>query len=235
MGNSKRESGGADGDWLVTYSDLMTLLLVFFVMLYVLTPGIDESTFNDIISHFQSSTSVVFENDEASKEDSNTELRKEWEEFKKALEEGDLSSQVSVRKIEDGVQITLSDSLTFNSGSANLLKPAKDVLQQIANIIGNDVRLVETQGHTDIVPISESSQYRSNWHLGAARAVSVVLFMKDASNIMAQKFEASSFGEYKPIASNETPEGRRKNRRVEIYVRYYDDQPAPVDTLNTTN
>ncbi len=94
MGDSKRKSG--NGNWLVTYSDLVTLLLVFFVLLYVLTPGIDQSTFNDFISHFQSSTSVVFENDEASKQSNDDTLKEEWDEVRQFLEQEGLSSEVNI-------------------------------------------------------------------------------------------------------------------------------------------
>lgn len=228
MENSERDSG--DGNWLVTYSDLVTLLLVFFVLLYVLTPGIDRSTFNDFISHFQSSVSVVNDNDESSKQSStpskkNTKLREEWRQVKEFLEEEGLSSEVKIKAVNEKiVKITLSDSLTFNSGSARLLPEARMVLSRIGKVMKEEVREVKTQGHTDNVPIASSSPFRSNWHLGAARAVSVVLFISDVSKLPPQKFEASSFGEYKPLTSNKTAEGRRKNRRVEIYVQYYDEK-----------
>lgn len=235
MGDFERKSGS--GNWLTTYSDLVTLLLVFFVLLYVLTPGIDESTFNDVISHFQSSTSVVFENDEASKQQDNDTLREEWKEVQKFLDEKGYSSEVNIEVTATGVKVTLSDSLTFNSGSARLLSRSETVLKRIADAIGPDVREVKTRGHTDDVPISGSSVYRSNWHLGAARAVSVVLFLNDASSLEARKFEASSYGEYRPIATNETLEGRRKNRRVEIYINYHEQEPEDIQaqSINAGN
>lgn len=218
MGDSKRKSG--NGNWLVTYSDLVTLLLVFFVLLYVLTPGIDQSTFNDFISHFQASTSVVFENDEASKQSNNDTLRDEWKEVKQFLERQGLSSEVDIEKTEEGVKVTLRDSLTFDSGSAMLLPGARKVLREIGGTLSQEVWNVVVQGHTDNVPIASTSGYRSNWHLGAARAVSVVLFLNRNSRLHPRRFEASSFGEYKPVATNETAGGRRQNRRIEIYVKY---------------
>lgn len=218
MGDSKRKSGS--GNWLTTYSDLVTLLLVFFVMLYVLTPGIDESTFNDVISHFQASTSVVFEKDEASKQQDNDSLQEEWIAVENFLEENGYSSEVDIELTDEGVKVTLNDSLTFNSGSARLLAQSEVVLKRIAEAISPDVEEVISRGHTDDVPISKSSVYPSNWHLGAARAVSVVQFLFDASELDGSNFEASSYGEYRPIDTNETAEGRRTNRRVEIYINY---------------
>ena len=218
MGEIERKSGS--GNWLTTYSDLVTLLLVFFVLLYVMTPGIDESTFNSIIAHFQNSTSVVFEKDSSSEQNDDGSLRDEWKQVQQFLEEQGYSDEVDIEKTDQGVKVTLNDSLTFNSGSARLLNRSEIVLERIAKAIGTDVREVKTHGHTDDVPISESSIYRSNWHLGAARAVSVVLFLNDESVLESNKFEASSYGEFRPVASNDTPEGRRRNRRVEIYINY---------------
>lgn len=218
MGEIERKSGS--GNWLTTYSDLVTLLLVFFVLLYVLTPGIDESTFNNIIAHFQNSNSVVFEKSSSSEESDDKTLRQEWEQVQEFLEERGYSEEVDIEKTEEGVKITLNDSLTFNSGSAELLERSEIVLERIAKAIGSNVKEVKTHGHTDNVPISESSIYRTNWHLGAARAVSVVLFLSNESELKSEKFEARSYGEFRPVATNDTPEGRLRNRRVEIYINY---------------
>lgn len=221
MGDFERESG--EGNWIVTYSDLVTLLLVFFVLLYTMTPGIDKSTFNDVISYFQSSQSVVFEKNGSIKKKDNKQLRQEWKKVKKYLKKNQFSSEVDIEQTRKGIKITLNDSLTFNSGSARILKRSEVVLERIAKAIdqgASDVQEVKVHGHTDDVPISDSSRFRSNWHLGAARAVSVVLFVKRQSKLAPKKFEASSYGEYRPVASNETAEGRRKNRRVEIFINY---------------
>ena len=209
----------------MTYSDLVTLLLVFFVLLYTLTPGIDRSTFNDFISYFQKSVGIMDQSAIASQEAKQVDdLREEWQQIKKFLEEQGLASEVDIQKIPEGVKVTLSDSLTFNSGSALLLEDARTVLGEMAKVIGHDIKEVKVQGHTDNVPIARHSVYRSNWHLGAARAVSVVQFIHQRSRLIPGRFEASSFGEYKPIATNATTGGRRKNRRVEIYIRYLDEE-----------
>ncbi|MCW9705370.1 OmpA/MotB family protein [Fodinibius salsisoli] len=218
MGEIERRSGS--GNWMTTYSDLVTLLLVFFVLLYVLTPGIDESTFNDIMAYFQNSSSVVFTKDSASEQKDDGTLRKEWQQVQSFLEEQGYSQEVDIEKTDEGVKVTLNDSLTFESGSAQLLKRSEIVLERIALAIDGEVSEVKTHGHTDNVPISDSSIYRTNWHLGAARAVSVVLFLNREATLASEKFEASSYGEFRPVASNNNSEGRRRNRRVEIYINY---------------
>jgi len=222
MGRSKKSSG----NWLVTYSDLVTLLLVFFVVLYTLTPGIDESIFDNFISYFQNSigvidnTSVLEKNTENAQSDYRIAVVEKWKVVEDFLENRDLSDQVDIEMIPEGVKITLSDSLTFNSGSSELLPAARDVLEEIAAVFDDEVEEAEVQGHTDTVPVAANSYYRSNWHLGAARGVSVLKFIQDRSDMEPERYKASSFGEYRPVADNQTQAGRRLNRRVEIYVRY---------------
>ena len=226
MGKSK----GSSGNWLMTYGDLMTLLLVFFVLLYTLTPSIDEGIFKNFVSHFQNNSgffdaqNMKMEDFEAIADsvdiDEILEERVEyWQALADVLEEYEFSSEVDIEISSSGVKITLSDSLTFESGSSELLPGAKVVLQDVADQIDTTVIEIEVQGHTDNVPIRQSSIYKTNWHLGAARSVSVVQFLQQNSDIAPGYFKASSFGEYKPISENETETGRRRNRRVEIYLR----------------
>lgn len=218
-------SKGNTGNWLMTYSDLVTLLLVFFVLLYVLTPGVDKSVFDNFLSYFQSSIGVMEQPATISSrgdqiEEVRDEIAAEWIDFSDFLDQHGLSEHVEIEDTNDGIKITLSDSLTFNSGSAQLLPAAQLVLAEIAGVFGETISFTEVQGHTDNVPISQNSFYMSNWHLGAARAVSVVEFIRERSILNPDMFKASSFGEYRPVATNETVEGRRRNRRVEIYVTY---------------
>lgn len=125
---------------------------------------------------------------------------------------------MDIQLLQDGVKITLSDSLTFESGSSDLLPEAKVVLEQVADVLGDRVLDIEVQGHTDNVPIS-NMMYKSNWHLGAARSVSVVQYLQAQADMDPSHFKASSFGEYRPVSENESTDGRRKNRRVEIYLK----------------
>ncbi|MCG8373685.1 MAG: OmpA family protein, partial [Balneolales bacterium] len=96
---------------------------------------------------------------------------------------------------------------------------AREILAGVSTAITESEWEVEVQGHTDNVPISNGLLYPSNWHLGAARAVSVVQYLQEISDAIPQRFMATSFGEYRPVADNNSPEGRRQNRRVEIYLR----------------
>lgn len=218
-------SQGKSREWLVTYSDLITLLMVFFVLLYIMTPGIDEARFESFISHFQRSVgmmehSSVLSHDMTRREMARAEIMEQWEAVEAYLQENGLSSQVDVEMIEDGVRITLRDELTFESGSSELLPAARLVLAEIAGELSSGVARVEVEGHTDNVPISSASRYQTNWHLGAARSVTVLLYLQERSPLTPEQYKAVSFGEHQPVTSNSTEYGRSQNRRVEIYIRY---------------
>ncbi|MAL16807.1 MAG: hypothetical protein CL670_08460 [Balneola sp.] len=246
------KSDGNSQDWLVTYSDLVTLILTFFVLLYTMTSGVEEKAFNSFLQYFQNDAGFLPEatamtetiNNQVDPEEMQElveEQLERWQSFADFLEENDLTDEVEVKMISDGIKITLSDSLTFESGSSELLPNAKDILKQVAGMIDNKVEEIEVQGHTDNVPIARDSYYKTNWHLGAGRSVSVVEFLQESANVDPQRFKATSFGEYHPVETNETVEGRRKNRRVEIYLRdlIIQDDINPIQTLEddvpTTN
>ncbi|MAO63678.1 MAG: hypothetical protein CL666_01630 [Balneola sp.] len=226
MGKSK----GSSGNWLMTYGDLMTLLLVFFVLLYTLTPSVNDAVFKQFISYFQDDSgffdaqNIKTEDFEAMMDSTNIEdLMEErveyWQAFADILENHEFSEEVDIEISSSGVKITLNDSLTFKSGSSRLLPNARIILDEVAQKIDDKIWEVEVQGHTDNVPIKDTSEHKTNWHLGAARSVSVVQFLQQNADIEPNKFKASSFGEFNPIVENDTEDGRRRNRRVEIYLR----------------
>lgn len=227
----------------MTYGDLVTLLLVFFVLLYTLTPGVEDEVFDSFISYFQKSpgffdaaqlqTAEATSLSDMSAEELMEERLEQWQAFADFLEQNEFSNDVTIDVQANGVKITLSDSLTFESGSAELLDGAKRVLSQIGETVGDTILGVEVQGHTDNIPVSGGGAFSSNWYLGAARSVSVVQFLQQSSSVDPGRFKASSFGEYSPVADNASIEGRRKNRRVEIYLRdIYIDQGE--DALDNT-
>lgn len=208
---------------MTTYSDLVTLLMVFFILLYILTPGIDQSTFDNFISYFQSSVGIIEKSSvvgQQSREDYHMEIVERWQVVEDFIQQEGLSGQAVLEPTPDGMKLTLSDSLTFNSGSDRLLPTAQRVLTEVAKVLDEEVGEAESFGHTDNVPVSAGSIFRTNWHLGAARAVSTIQFIQAESGLNPEIFKATSYGEFRPVASNETAAGRRQNRRVEIYVRY---------------
>ena len=147
----------------------------------------------------------------------------ELEQTKQMLEErlakeiGD--KQVLLERTARGLVITMTNDILFDSGRAKLKRGAKSVLKKIAQVIRETApdRDIGVEGHTDNVPITHSG-WKSNWELSVARATSVLHYIIDECGIEPQKLSAIGYGEFRPIESNETREGRSRNRRVEIII-----------------
>lgn len=210
-------------NWLLTYSDFITLLLIFFIVLYTLTPGIEMTKLNMILSTFKGGEGVLTESSVLPPESLVARMRRaeRWEDLSRFVEDRRLADQVQIDLMPEGSRIILREALTFPSGSSQLLQSSAAVLNEISYLFDSDVREIEVQGHTDNIPV-RSGAFRSNWELGAERAASVVRYLIENTDIPPDRFKASSHGEHRPLASNDTEEGRRANRRVEIYIRYSD-------------
>ena len=125
-----------------------------------------------------------------------------------------------VQREKDRVVVTVGSAGAFSSGSAKLTKQARAIMQKIAKVSAKGAGQVNVSGHTDDVPLIFGGQYRDNWDLAAARASSVVQELSKANTIPSEKLKAISFGETKPLEQNDTREGREKNRRIEIEIKY---------------
>jgi len=137
---------------------------------------------------------------------------------------------IKVNNNEFGVEIEISTSVLFKSGQASLEYQATPVLSKLASVLRPFPHDINVQGYTDNIPI-QGNTYPSNWELSAARAASVVqLFAR--SGIRENRLSATGFGEFRPVANNETEEGRRKNRRVIIFVPSYKDKAAVLKAVN---
>lgn len=223
--------------WLLTYSDLITLLLVFFIVLYTISQQ-DAAKFQAVAESLNSaltgSKEVVGQspgisqipgnngfhldvsNAEKEKAEQNRlkEIKKEVEEL--AKKEG-LQSSISVTLEERGVAIRIVDRVLFESGYADLTPQADKILRSIAKILySSQGQYIRIEGHTDNVPIT--GRFASNWELSSSRATNVLRLFIDKSGINPRILSAVGYGEYRPIASNNTEEGRSKNRRVEIVI-----------------
>ena len=125
-----------------------------------------------------------------------------------------------VQREKDRVVVTVGSAGAFSSGSAKLTKQARAIMQKIATVSGKGAGQINVSGHTDDVPLIFGGKYRDNWDLAAARASSVVQELSKSGTIPSDKLRAISFGETKPIEQNDTKQGREKNRRIEIEIKY---------------
>lgn len=222
--------------WLLTYSDLITLLMIFFVIMYTIS-NIDSKKYN-IISRSLSAamgngtgsligtlngsvidvinSSAVISDDKQITANTNN-LNSLKDEIEKYLSEENMQDYAIVETDERGLAIRLKDSILFDSGKADVKDNFRDTLIKIGKIISRIDGYVRVEGYTDNIPIN-NREFKSNWQLSAARAVNVVELLIDYSGISPEKISAVGYGEYRPIADNSTSEGRAKNRRVEIVV-----------------
>lgn len=146
-----------------------------------------------------------------------TPLDKLKSDVNELIEEYNYSGQIKLVENERGLTIHILEEIIFSSGVAELTPNAKTVLGRLAAIIRvlpNDIRV---EGHTDNIPI-KSSIYQSNWHLSVARALNTAYFLIDNQNISPDKVSIVGYSEYMPLESNETKDGRKTNRRVDIVI-----------------
>lgn len=200
--------------WLTSYSDLITLLLVFFILLAA-SSNINASKLQSLsqtLRGVQSSTSIK-------------SIHEIVQEVAANLEKHGLTDVVAIVQDVDGVQLVIRDSLLFNSGEAILsketgaqLKPVFETFLQLPSYYKFSV-----EGHTDDVPIA-SSRYPNNWHLSAARALAV-LSLLESYGFSQERISMRAFGDTIPLVPNRDssgeplPDNRRKNRRVVIRIR----------------
>lgn len=218
-------------EWLTTYSDMMTLLLCFFVLLYAFST-MNSKKFKEISwslnSAFGGQQVQVITNGgsigpvpaEDYQEGGNKEFNTTQEIYNKVqkyVKENNLEAKVQVREDVKGIAIEIQEKILFDSGSAEIKSESIPVLEKIAGLLKLFPNNIIIEGHTDNVPISKG-YYQSNWELSADRAVKVLRYMVEEKGLNSTKFTAIGCGEFKPIASNDTPDGRHKNRRVSILI-----------------
>lgn len=242
----KHEEEHADETWLVPYSDLLTLLLALFIVLFAMS-SIDAGKFSQMArsfnSTFQGGSGVMnypspfpqidsesFSNKNATNNQNSKaeQEKKEMLEIKEKMdtyiESKSLNAQVITSLTSEGLMLTIRNDILFDSGTANVRPEDYKIAKEISQLLVMDhPREVIISGHTDNVPI-HNAQFDSNWHLSVMRAVNFMKIILENKNLDAKWFSAKGYGEFRPVASNDTPEGRLANRRVEILIKSPDQE-----------
>ncbi len=148
-----------------------------------------------------------------------SELEKAKQELEDRLKDEIADKEVKVEMLEKGLVITFVAEVLFDSGKDKLREVALEKLDKIAVVLNTTVKdlNVGIEGHTDNEPIKYSG-WKSNWELSVARALSVLHYLLDNQGVDPHRLAPMGYGEYHPVTSNETREGRQKNRRVEIVI-----------------
>ncbi|MDI3519421.1 MULTISPECIES: OmpA/MotB family protein [Caldanaerobacter] len=210
--------------WVLTYSDMMSLLLVFFVVLYSIST-VNATRFAQlaqILSKTLGGTKyVIGEYSGESMVPGNlgdeNELAKVQEQLNALIEKHNLQKMVTSRIDERGLVISLQDTLLFDLGSAEVRPEEKEVLIKIGSILKDLPNYIRVEGFTDDIPIN-NQKFASNWELSVIRATNVLKILVNEVGIEPQRISAAGYGEYRPIVPNDSEEHRRLNRRVDIVI-----------------
>lgn len=233
-----------DESWLIPYADILTLLLALFIVLFAMS-SVDATkfqqlskSFNEIftggtgVMDFTSPTEgdptkgdrtegvmIGKENDKGSLgEKDRKELSELQERVNQYIEKNGLQEKLETSLTGEGLLVSIRDNVLFESGSIDVRDEDKQVAREIAALIEMDPpRSIVINGHTDNVPIS-TDRFSSNWDLSVMRAVNFMKVLLENPKLDPEWFSAKGSGEFKPVASNKTAEGRAKNRRVEILI-----------------
>lgn len=223
-------------EYMLTYGDLVTLLMCFFVLLFAMS-STDAQKFEALMVSFQGSAGILpggtsmseskmqfdgmpEQNISSSNNIELDSMEKLKEEVQKELNKNNLGTDVDLEIEARGLIIRFPDNVLFDSGSADIKKGALDSLTAIGNVLDKkeyQTSNIRVEGHTDNVPIN-TSRYPSNWELSTARSTNVIKYLISNVSIDPNRLAASGYGEYHPIAGNTDNIGKAKNRRVDIVV-----------------
>ncbi len=223
------ETKGSMG-WLTTFNDLVTLLMVFFVLLFTMSSvnvqQLKQFQFSlmkglGVLEKGEGSPDGVIESF-SSKGMNKGSIRGQMimdgpESIADYIKSLELLKNIDIRFREKDLIISLDGSALFKSGMAEIDPEAFPILNKMFKVINMDSCPVRVEGHTDSVPIF-TEEFESNWELSIARAANVVKYLVEAGNVAPQRLSAVGYGESKPLAPNDTPEHRAMNRRVEIIL-----------------
>lgn len=229
--------------WLLTYSDLITLLLIFFIIMYTMAK-MDNQKFEAVKEALAGALKTGQQNinigkpgildnmpvpkisaQDASKEAAKQEQKKLDQlesKINDLIKKYSLQGYITVTQEQRGLDIEIRNELNniilFNSGSSDLNSPAQEIILKIGELL-NELpdNYIRVEGHTDNVPI-HNAIFDTNWDLANARASTVVKVLINECGVSPERLSTVGYGEYKPVASNDIEEGRSQNRRVDIVI-----------------
>ena len=234
----KKHEEEASEAWLLPYSDLMTLLLALFIALFAISQT-DQTKLQALAQAFTAAFNIggpsFFEgagpnmsmqrevmssedagNDAYIKENQSLENLKE--QLDQYIQQNELQEELSTQLEEEGLMIRIKAKALFPSGSADLVPESQRIGPIVAGLLAAVPERVLISGHTDTDPIN-TPQFPSNWELSSVRAMTFMKYLLSINaNLNPARFSAIGYGEYRPIAPNDTAENKQRNRRVEILI-----------------
>lgn len=223
--------------WLLTYSDLITLLMIFFVIMYAIS-NVDAQKYKVLSQSLEGALNpagiggtgsgsdgtasgggidVSHAITDGSADKVDPKLVAAAEEITKLIKEKNLQDKVSVSIQERGVVVGLMNTVLFDPGSTHIKPDAIPTLVAIGQIANGVHNYIRVEGNTDDVPMN-TPQIPSNWELSVLRATEVLKLLISQSNVAPDKISAVGYGEYRPSVPNTSAENRSKNRKVDIVI-----------------
>jgi chemotaxis protein MotB len=240
MSSKRREEEEAEeGErWLITYADMITLLMVFFVVLYSMA-NTDLKKFAAVAKAMQVAFNVGGGLGEKSGEiiggatggigsganffqglpPRQRDFASVTATLSSFASQAGIHGEISVNMNTEGIVISLSNALLFEPGSAEVRLESVETLQKVAEILKTTDHLVRVEGHTDNIP-TNSPMYPTNWELSVARAVAIVRFLVEEEGIPPERLSAAGYAEFKPRVANDSRANRALNRRADIVIVY---------------
>ncbi|HLR08525.1 MAG TPA: flagellar motor protein MotB [Bacillota bacterium] len=240
----QRKDNKIDESWLLPYSDMLTLLVALFIVLFAMSE-IDAQKYKELARIFKTEFSSdqpiavndggsggedipvqTDQDDEAERDDTEDEsmqeladLRELQAAFNEYIQANHLTEMLETQLTDEGLLITILNDITFDSASAVVKSEGRKVAQEVSQLLDTDPpRQVVISGHADDQPINNAT-FSSNWELSAMRAVNFMrLVLENNDDLDPTYFSAKGFGEFQPIVPNTSEKNRAKNRRVEVLV-----------------
>ena len=239
--DAENGSGGGGGGhdaggmlrWLLTYADMITLLMAFFIMMYSMSV-ISLDKFDAAASSLRAEFGPSVDNARRSRGAGllpgvgdgagpvlaplEEDIQAVVDQLEEYVADRDLADLVTTRQEQRGLVISVvSDNLLFPVGQAELRAPALSILDEIAGLLKELPNDIVVEGHTCNLPI-RTALYPSNWELSAARACRVVRYLAERKGVPATRLAATGHGDSRPVSSNDTEESRVRNRRVDMVI-----------------
>lgn len=237
----RRTDDTTPGSWIITYSDLMSLLLAFFVLLFSFST-IDARKFQQALLSMRGALGVlsggrmvlpeVLSEPPLPPDIDLPRVGERWiftpdvaqmleveQQVREALATAGLEEAALIRIEERGLLLRFPDSVFFDSGRADLRPEGVQLLDALKPVLAQVPNPIRVEGHTDNVPIN-TYRYPSNWELSSARAGAVIRYLLAGGELEPERFSSAGYGEYRPVADNSTAEGRQLNRRVDIVLLF---------------
>jgi chemotaxis protein MotB len=223
--NTRQQQLTGTDRWQISYADLLTLLLGFFIVMYAVSSMEAEKK--------QAIISALHKEFSSANKQTGLLATEPTAIAPRSPASGDISfladSSFVIEAQGEWLFLEVASEAFFASGSAVLMPSAKKDLNSLAHWLNTSDGLVEIEGHTDNQPIN-TPEFANNWALSSARAVAIINYLTTEHGLSGTRFRAVGYGEYAPIADNATPEGRRDNRRVVVKV---ENKPLPLAPMNT--